>query len=202
MVARSTHGEAWRLGAGAIALGALALRANDLVSVARPELESLVRETGETATLEVLVGDEVLILDGVEGPSLVGASSEVGTRWPAHATSTGKVLLSHARPALRSSAAAPGSDPAHDHRSGAARPRARNRARARVGIGDRRARDGLRGDRSPRSRARRPRGRGDQHRRSRRSPRPGQAPGTRGARGAGRRADLATPRRRRDKEQR
>jgi DNA-binding IclR family transcriptional regulator len=56
-------------------------------------MEALVRQTGETASLEVLAGEEVVILDGVEGPSLVGASSEVGTRWPAHATSTGKVLL-------------------------------------------------------------------------------------------------------------
>jgi DNA-binding IclR family transcriptional regulator len=97
MVARSSEGESWRLGAGAIALGALALRANDLVSVARPELEALVRETGETATLEILIGSEILILDGVEGPSLVGASTEIGTRWPAHATSTGKVLLADQR---------------------------------------------------------------------------------------------------------
>ena len=93
MVARTAPSEAWRLGNEAIALGALALRSNDLLTAARPELEALSRETGETASLEVLVGDEVVILDGVEGPSLVGASSEVGTRWPAHATSTGKVLL-------------------------------------------------------------------------------------------------------------
>ncbi len=93
MVARSALSDAWRLGNEAIALGALALRSNDLLSAARPELEALVRETGETASLEVLVGNEIVILDGVEGPSLVGASSEVGTRWPAHATSTGKVLL-------------------------------------------------------------------------------------------------------------
>lgn len=93
MVARSASSGAWRLGNEAVALGALALRSNDLLTAARPELEALVRETGETASLEVLVGDEIVILDGVEGPSLVGASSEVGTRWPAHATSTGKVLL-------------------------------------------------------------------------------------------------------------
>ncbi|MGH7565451.1 MAG: IclR family transcriptional regulator [Gemmatimonadota bacterium] len=93
MVAHSALTESWRLGPEAITLGALALRSNDLVSAARPELETLVRETGETASIEVLVGHEVLILDGVEGPSLVGASSEVGTRWPAHTTSTGKVLL-------------------------------------------------------------------------------------------------------------
>jgi DNA-binding IclR family transcriptional regulator len=97
MVVRSLEGEGWRLGAGAIAIGALALRANDLVTVARPELQALVRETGETATLEVLVGNEILILDGAEGPSLVGASTEIGTRWPAHATSTGKVLLADRR---------------------------------------------------------------------------------------------------------
>ncbi|HYO46036.1 MAG TPA: IclR family transcriptional regulator [Gemmatimonadota bacterium] len=97
MVARNPLTEGWRLGPEAITLGALALRSNDLVSAARPELEALVRETGETASIEVLVGNDVLILDGVEGPSLVGASSEVGTRWPAHATSTGKVLLAAER---------------------------------------------------------------------------------------------------------
>ena len=93
MVARSSQGDAWRLGNETIALGALALRSNDLLTAARPELAELVRETGETATLEILVGHEVLIVDGVEGPSVVGASTEIGTRWPAHATSTGKVLL-------------------------------------------------------------------------------------------------------------
>jgi DNA-binding IclR family transcriptional regulator len=93
MVARSPVSDAWRLGGEAIAMGARAVRSTDLMTVSRPELEALVRQTGETASLEVLAGDEVVILDGVEGPSLVGASSEVGTRWPAHATSTGKVLL-------------------------------------------------------------------------------------------------------------
>lgn len=97
MVARSPVTDAWRLGAEAISLGALALRSNDLSTAARPEIEALVEETGETASLEVLVGDEVMILDQVEGPSLVGASSEIGSRWPAHATSTGKVLLAAER---------------------------------------------------------------------------------------------------------
>ncbi len=100
MVARDPKTEAWRLGSGAITLGALALRSNDLVRAARPELQTLVEETAETASLEVLVGDEVLILDEVEGPSVLGASSDVGTRWPAHATSTGKVLLAAERAGL------------------------------------------------------------------------------------------------------
>lgn len=97
MVDRSPVSEAWRLGTGAITLGALALRSNDLITSSRPGLQALVEETGETASLEALSGDEVVILVEVEGPSLVGASSEVGTRWPAHATSTGKVLLAAER---------------------------------------------------------------------------------------------------------
>jgi len=35
----------------------------------------------------------MLILDGAKGRHLVSASLDIGTRWPAHATSTGKCLL-------------------------------------------------------------------------------------------------------------
>jgi len=37
-----------------------------------------------------------VILDEVQGGHLIGTSPSVGTRWPAHATSTGKVLLAAA----------------------------------------------------------------------------------------------------------
>jgi DNA-binding IclR family transcriptional regulator len=96
LVARDRDSEAYRLGPEAIALGARALRANDLRSVSRAELEALAQATGETATLEVLADGEVLILDEVHGHHLVGTAQSIGTRWPAHATSTGKVLLAHA----------------------------------------------------------------------------------------------------------
>jgi DNA-binding IclR family transcriptional regulator len=39
------------------------------------------------------VGAETLILDEVMGNHRVGTTPSLGTRWPAHATSTGKVLL-------------------------------------------------------------------------------------------------------------
>ena len=95
LVARDQESEAYRLGPEAIALGARALRANDLRSVCHPELEALAQATGETATLEVLADGEVWILDEVLGHHLVGSAPSIGTRWPAHATSTGKVLLAH-----------------------------------------------------------------------------------------------------------
>jgi IclR family acetate operon transcriptional repressor len=86
----------YRLGPAAIELGARAQRANSVASAARPELETLTRTTGETSSVEVLAGEETLILDEVQGGHLIGTSPGVGTRWPAHATSTGKVLLAAA----------------------------------------------------------------------------------------------------------
>jgi DNA-binding IclR family transcriptional regulator len=93
MVARDPSGERYRLGPEAIALGARAVRATDLRDVARVELETLGAATTETVTLEVPIGADMLILDEVLSQSLIGATASIGTRWPAHATSTGKAVL-------------------------------------------------------------------------------------------------------------
>jgi IclR family acetate operon transcriptional repressor len=84
---------AYRLGPGMMALGVQALSSNDLRLRARPLLKRLAEETGETATLEVPIDDTMLILDEVTSKHFLGASGNVGTRWPIHATSTGKVLI-------------------------------------------------------------------------------------------------------------
>ncbi len=96
IVARHEITGAYRLGPGAIELGARAQRSNSIASAARPEMEALTRATGETSSIEILSGDETVILDEVQGGHLIGTSPSVGTRWPAHATSTGKVLLAAA----------------------------------------------------------------------------------------------------------
>jgi DNA-binding IclR family transcriptional regulator len=93
LVARSSTTESYRLGPEAIALGARALRSNDLRTVSREFLADLARRSDETATVEVLVESDVLIVDEVHSRKWLHASPSVGTRWPAHATSTGKVLL-------------------------------------------------------------------------------------------------------------
>lgn len=93
MIARDGSGERYRLGPEAIALGARAARATDLRAAARGELLALAARSGETATLEVPAGADMLIVDEVLGRALISASASAGTRWPAHATSTGKAVL-------------------------------------------------------------------------------------------------------------
>ncbi len=92
-VYRSPENGHYQLGPEIIVLGSRALRAMDIRGAARPELEALARSTGEDATLESLVGNEVLILEEERGHGLLSIETELGTRWPAHATATGKVLI-------------------------------------------------------------------------------------------------------------
>ena len=93
MLDRNPSNGAYRLGPALMAMGVQALSSNDLRRRARPLLKKLAEETGETATLEVPIDDMMLILDEVTGGHFVGAAGNVGTRWPIHATSTGKALI-------------------------------------------------------------------------------------------------------------
>ena len=93
MVTRDASGDRYRLGPEAIALGARAARATDLHAASREEVTTLAAATGETATFEVPAGRDMLILDEALGRSLIGATASIGTRWPMHATSTGKAYL-------------------------------------------------------------------------------------------------------------
>lgn len=97
MVVRDAAG-GYRLGPELITLGASALGSTDLSVAAQDELVALVGLTGETATLEVLVGTEALIIGEVQGRFLLGSAPELGRRSPAHMTSTGKVLLALTQP--------------------------------------------------------------------------------------------------------
>ncbi len=101
LVVRRGSRNTYQLGPAVIALGSQALLTSDLRREARPTLEALGLETGETITLEVLAADQMLVLDGVAGRHLISAHLDIGTRWPVHATSTGKCLLAHMPEALR-----------------------------------------------------------------------------------------------------
>lgn len=93
LIDRNPATSAYSLGAGLMALGVQALASSDLRRRVRPVLRSIARESGETATLEVPFEDSMLILDEVAGSHVLGSAGNVGTRWPIHATSTGKAWL-------------------------------------------------------------------------------------------------------------
>jgi DNA-binding IclR family transcriptional regulator len=96
LVMRNPLSGGYRLGVELVALGGCAMRSNPLRAVSRPVLESLAQECDEAATLEVLAGSHVLIVDEVSSRHPMGMSQDVGSRLPAHATATGKLLLAYA----------------------------------------------------------------------------------------------------------
>lgn len=93
LVARNPATKAFRLGPAILALGSLALNSSSLRAVVEPELRLLAEKTGEAATLEVPLDGKMLILAEVSGRNLVTVAAELGTRFPIHATSTGKAYL-------------------------------------------------------------------------------------------------------------
>lgn len=84
----------YRLGLRLLQLGNAVLGRLDLRRVARPQLEALVAETGETATLSAPGERDAITVDFVQSDEAsVQSVARVGRPSIAHATATGKVLL-------------------------------------------------------------------------------------------------------------
>ena len=76
-------------------LGFSALRSMDIRQSARPYLELLSKETGETVSLAVLDGLEIVYVDRIRNRQIVGVVLGMGSRLPAHCTSMGKAMLAY-----------------------------------------------------------------------------------------------------------
>jgi IclR family pca regulon transcriptional regulator len=76
-------------------LGFSALRSMDLRQTARPHLERLSRETGETVSHAVLDGLEIVYVDRIRNRQIVGVILGMGSRLPAQCTSMGKAMLAY-----------------------------------------------------------------------------------------------------------
>jgi IclR family acetate operon transcriptional repressor len=83
----------YRLGPGAIALGARALRDFDLRSAARPTLRRLRDLTGETTTLSALLRDARLYLDQYESAQEIKMTVPLGRPFPLHAGASSRAML-------------------------------------------------------------------------------------------------------------
>jgi DNA-binding IclR family transcriptional regulator len=92
-VEKNTVTAKYHLGSRLMELGLSAVSRLDVYEVAGPHLRELVKETGETAHLAVLREGQVVSLINVESSQTLRTPTTVGTRNPAHCTSTGKAML-------------------------------------------------------------------------------------------------------------
>lgn len=67
---------------------------------ARPVLERLATELGETVNLGLLVGTDIVYVDMVESHFSMRMNVAVGSRSPAHSTALGKAVLAFAEPGV------------------------------------------------------------------------------------------------------
>ena len=80
-------------GRALVDVGLSVVRDMDIRRFARPFLERLRDELGETVHLVVLQGAQVLFVDGVESPKALRAGLMTGNTLPAHFAVSGRVLL-------------------------------------------------------------------------------------------------------------
>lgn len=89
---RSANG-AYSLTPKVLELGTAYIAAQGLWDIARPHLESLVAVTHESSSMSQLDGSDIVYTARVAVPKIIGMSVQIGTRFPAYATSMGRVLL-------------------------------------------------------------------------------------------------------------
>lgn len=88
-----TDGRLFSLRARILELGYAYLSSLSLPEVAQPHMETLVAEVHESCSMSVLDGGEVVYVARVPTKRIMTVAISVGTRFPAYATSMGRVLL-------------------------------------------------------------------------------------------------------------
>ena len=101
LVERDGKSAKYRLGHRLPQLAGVVTGESDLRSVARPVCEALAGALGETVTLDVLTGDEIVPIEQATGSRSVVNVNWLGRRTPAHCTASGKVILAFGPPAVR-----------------------------------------------------------------------------------------------------
>ncbi|MFI6169910.1 IclR family transcriptional regulator [Nocardia sp. NPDC051052] len=89
----------YRLGFSIVRLAGSTSAQVDLVGQSQDACNALAAETGETTNIAVLDGNRIINIVEAAGTGSIALRSWVGQSCPAHATSSGKVLLSGLEPA-------------------------------------------------------------------------------------------------------
>ena len=92
------QGTRWSLTPRVLTIGQHYTASNARIELAQPHLLRLAEQTGESASLAELDGDDVVYVARVPVRRIMSINVSVGTRVPAHATSMGRVLLAWSGP--------------------------------------------------------------------------------------------------------
>lgn len=94
-IIKDPHTKCYRLATSILGMGTTIISQIDICHIAMPILEKLVSETGETAHLSILKGNQVVYLHKVESNHPVHLLSHTGKQNPFHCTSSGQVILAY-----------------------------------------------------------------------------------------------------------
>lgn len=92
------HGRRFLLRPEVLVFGAAYLASMNIEEIASPHLQAVRDETGDSASLAVLSGHEVLYLAHVSTNRRIRLGASVGTRFPVYATSLGRILMAYQPP--------------------------------------------------------------------------------------------------------
>lgn len=85
----------FRLTARTLSLGYAYLSSNNKWSVAQPFMQDFVHKTGESCSISILDGNNIIYVARVSTKRIMSINLDVGSRLPAYATSMGHVLLAN-----------------------------------------------------------------------------------------------------------
>lgn len=97
-LAPDTETAGYRLGYSVLTLGGALTSTNELYREVAPVLNNIVLQTGESAHVAVLEGQDVIYLNKNTGPYYSNILTSVGAHNAAYAASSGKVILAEADP--------------------------------------------------------------------------------------------------------
>src|SRR5438128_10887770 len=101
LVERDQRTARYRLGRRLPQLASVVTGEFALRYVARPVCEQFAAATGETAILDVLVGDVIVPIEQATASTAVVSVNWLGRRTPVHCTASGKAILAFGPPAVR-----------------------------------------------------------------------------------------------------
>jgi IclR family pca regulon transcriptional regulator len=94
-----TDGKSFALTAKVLELGYSYLSSLTLTDIAQPHLERLSASVGESTSASVLSDTDIVYVARVHAKRIINVAITIGTRFPAYATSMGRVLLAALPPA-------------------------------------------------------------------------------------------------------